>query len=177
MTLLPSWVRTPGSSRRRVGEQGASAVEFALVLPVLVTIVGAIIDFGFIFAQQITFNTAARDAARSAVVKDFSGSRLTCAQIATRARAGATTTAGAVGANPTQVAVTVTGNGGSCSLAAGSTSPSGTTVYPCAGSGESTATSTSTTVTITYASSPPFPVPFMGPVNLTARGDFQCEYT
>lgn len=179
MTLPPSGVRTPGSSRRRVGEQGASAVEFALVLPVLVMIVGAIIDFGFIFSQQITFNTAARDAARSAVTKDFSGTRLTCAQVATRARNGAAASAGAVGANATQVAVTVTGNGGSCALAAGATTPSGASVYPCAGSAgpTPTPTSTSTTVTITYASSPPFPVPFMGTVNLTARGDFQCEYT
>ena len=32
-------------------------------------------------------------------------------------------------------------------------------------------------VQLTYTSSPPFPVPFMGSVNLGSKGNFQCEYT
>ena len=32
-------------------------------------------------------------------------------------------------------------------------------------------------VTLTYASSPPFPVPFMGTLDLGSKGNFQCEYT
>ena len=31
--------------------------------------------------------------------------------------------------------------------------------------------------TLTYASSPPFPVPFMGTLTLGSKGNFQCEYT
>src|SRR6478736_2719682 len=81
---------------RRRPERGASAVEFALVLPVLFLIIGAIIDFGFIFAQQISFNTSARDAARAGVLPTVAGSKQTCAQVANRARLAASS--GAVGA-------------------------------------------------------------------------------
>jgi Flp pilus assembly protein TadG len=158
-----------------VDESGASAVEFALVLPVLIVIIGAIIDFGFVFSQQITFNTASRDAARSAVRQDLSGARPSCATVATNARASAASGAGAIGANPTAIAVSVAGPGGSCTLPAGSVSATGTNVYPCVGS--SGASNPRTQVTLSYGTTPPFPVPFMGAMTLTARGDFTCEYT
>ena len=159
---------------RRRPESGASAVEFALVLPVLLLIIGAIIDFGFIFAQQIAFNTSARDAARAGVLPSIAGAKQTCGQIASRARVGASS--GAVGASPQRIAVTVTGAGGTCSLAPGSAAPSGASgAFPCTGS--ATKTPTDIQVTLSYASSPPFPVPFMGAVNLGSKGNFQCEYT
>lgn len=51
-----------GTSPRR--DRGAAAVEFALLLPVLFLIIGAIIDFGrFFYTQNITVN-AAREGAR-----------------------------------------------------------------------------------------------------------------
>ncbi len=142
------------------------------MLPVLILVVGAIIDFGFVFAQQITFNTAARDASRAGVVKPFSGSPPSCATIATKARDGST----AVGVQKTAVAVTVTGPGATCSLPSGASTASGNTTWtPCTGSASSG--TTRLLVTMSYASSPPFPVPFMGTTTLTSRGDFQCEYT
>lgn len=50
--------------RWRRGERGAAAVEFALLLPFLLLIIGAIVDFGrFFYAQNITVN-AAREGAR-----------------------------------------------------------------------------------------------------------------
>jgi Flp pilus assembly protein TadG len=163
------------SGRKPISETGVSAVEFALVLPVLVLIVGAIVDFGFLFSQQIAFNTAARDAARSAVRQDLSGARPSCATVATNARASAASGAGAIGANATAIAVSVVGPDGSCSLPAGSVSASGAALYPCVGS--SGASTPRTQVTLSYASTPPFPLPFMGAMTLTARGDFTCEYT
>lgn len=149
-------------------------MEFALVLPALVLVLGAIIDFGFIFSQQIQMNTAARDAARAGVVSaNLSGTGITCSEVANRGRNGS---AGAVGLSPTSVGVSVVGPGASCTLAAGSGSAGGSASgKPCAGS--ASAGTTSLAVTLTYASSPPFPVPFLGTMNLTAKGDFQCEYT
>jgi Flp pilus assembly protein TadG len=48
-------------------ESGASAVEFALVLPLLLLILFAIIEFGWFFANRIVLTNAVSDAARAAV--------------------------------------------------------------------------------------------------------------
>jgi Flp pilus assembly pilin Flp len=45
-------------------ERGAAAVEFAIVMILLITIVGAIIDFGFMFNAQISLTHAAREGVR-----------------------------------------------------------------------------------------------------------------
>jgi len=52
--------------RRR--DRGAQAVEFALVLPLLLLIIFAIIDFGRMLNAQITINEAAREGARAAAL-------------------------------------------------------------------------------------------------------------
>jgi hypothetical protein len=52
----------PGASKPR--DRGAAAVEFALVLPVLLLILFAIIDFGRLLNAQITLSQAAREGAR-----------------------------------------------------------------------------------------------------------------
>ena len=44
--------------------RGAAAVEFALVFPLLLIMLFAIIDFGWIFNQQLTLTEAAREGAR-----------------------------------------------------------------------------------------------------------------
>lgn len=49
-------------------ERGQAMVEFALVLPVLLTLLCGIIDFGWIYYNQITLNNAAREGARYAVI-------------------------------------------------------------------------------------------------------------
>ncbi|MGN9812305.1 TadE/TadG family type IV pilus assembly protein [Micromonospora sp. BQ11] len=46
-------------------DRGAAAVEMALVLPLLLLLVFAIIDFGRMLNTQITLTEAARDAART----------------------------------------------------------------------------------------------------------------
>lgn len=56
--------RWPGRSR----EDGAAAVELALVLPLLLLLVFGIIDFGRLFNAQITLSAAAREGARWAAL-------------------------------------------------------------------------------------------------------------
>jgi Flp pilus assembly protein TadG len=53
---------------RRRGEAGASAVEFALVLPLLLVLVFGIIEFGLAFNRQQAFHAASREAARLVAV-------------------------------------------------------------------------------------------------------------
>ena len=45
-------------------ERGAAAVEFALVLPLLLALVFGIVEFGWTFNQQISLSNAARESAR-----------------------------------------------------------------------------------------------------------------
>jgi Flp pilus assembly protein TadG len=45
-------------------EQGAAAVEFALVITLLMAILGGIVDFGFLFNAQISLTHAAREGVR-----------------------------------------------------------------------------------------------------------------
>lgn len=49
---------------RRRDQEGAAAVEFALVLPLLLMLVFGIIDFGYLVNRSSMVNNAARDAAR-----------------------------------------------------------------------------------------------------------------
>jgi Flp pilus assembly pilin Flp len=55
--------------RRRAGEHGAAAVEFALLLPLLLLILTGVIEFGRVWSQYQTFQGAARQGARCAAVK------------------------------------------------------------------------------------------------------------
>ncbi|MBA7508123.1 hypothetical protein ES705_00043 [subsurface metagenome] len=49
-------------------EKGASAVEFALILPILIMLVFGIVQFGIAFNNYITITHAAREGARIAAV-------------------------------------------------------------------------------------------------------------
>ena len=62
------------SCRPGARDRGASAVEFALVLPLLLLIVFGIIDFGRALNAQITLTQAAREGARLDAVGDDQGS-------------------------------------------------------------------------------------------------------
>jgi Flp pilus assembly protein TadG len=55
------------------GERGAVAVEFALVAPLLLLIVVAIVEFAFFFNLQISVTQAAREAARTMAITNNAG--------------------------------------------------------------------------------------------------------
>ncbi|MBT2552948.1 TadE/TadG family type IV pilus assembly protein [Arthrobacter sp. ISL-5] len=58
----------PKCSASRIGEKGAAAVEFALILPILLMLVLGIFEFGRAFNIQVALSEAAREAARYAAV-------------------------------------------------------------------------------------------------------------
>lgn len=49
-------------------ERGAAAVEFAIILPVLLLVIAGIVDFGRAYFTQIELTNAAREGARAAVM-------------------------------------------------------------------------------------------------------------
>ena len=53
---------------RRNREKGASLVEFAVVLPLLLLLVFGIMEAGWLFSQQVEVRNASREGARLAVV-------------------------------------------------------------------------------------------------------------
>lgn len=87
-------------------ERGASAVEFALVLPVLLAILLGIMEFGFLFNQQASATNAAREGARYAAVH-YPDAGFSAANAVGAARAAAPTL-------PVSTAITITFSGGSC---------------------------------------------------------------
>jgi len=54
--------------RTRRSDGGAALVEFALVMPILVLILGGIVEFGWLFAQNLNVRHGAREGARLVAV-------------------------------------------------------------------------------------------------------------
>jgi Flp pilus assembly protein TadG len=70
---------------RRRTDDGASAVEIALVIPILLALVFGIISFGALFAQQLALNNGVRQGARLAVVEGSTANQ-SCASVVTAVR-------------------------------------------------------------------------------------------
>jgi Flp pilus assembly protein TadG len=80
-TLLPveGGARSVKTSRARArSERGASLVEMAIVIPVLLLIVFGIIEFGFAINHNIDVTQGVREAARQGTVANFSGGIAGC---------------------------------------------------------------------------------------------------
>lgn len=158
-----------GHSRRR-SDAGAAAVEFALVLPILLLLVFGIITWGMIFAAQLSLNSSARDAARAGVVQPLLGSAMSCDAIAQAARSGATT----MGlSDTTKIKVTVSGKSGGtvCTLAGAAATTNGS-IHLCTGS----TVGQQLTVVLSYTAKSLVPLAPPSSIDLSATGAFQCEY-
>lgn len=59
--------------QRANNEEGAAALEFALVLPLLIMVVFGIVEFGRIYSQYQVYQGAAREGARYAAVRSGAG--------------------------------------------------------------------------------------------------------
>jgi Flp pilus assembly protein TadG len=169
------------SARRTAGgrdsQAGAAAVEFALVLPILLLLVFGIIQFGFFLAQQNALNGAVRTGARYGSVNAFAAFTATphtCASVITKVRNAATT----IGMDGSAVAVTVSVGGTlKCQSAANASVPVNV-VPPCKGAPNiDPATPQTLTVNATFQSNFFVPVPLAGnSLTLKSGGGYQCEY-
>ena len=146
-------------------EDGAAAVEFALVMPILLMILFGIISFGIMLAQNMALNNGAREGARFGVVDGK-----TCAAITTAAKDAS------VSVNMRSADVTVTIKRGQTAAAAqAAASPcTSSTVKPCAGS----VSGDSLFVTTEFTSKVLVPVPGIADsLALDGVGVFRCEFS
>jgi Flp pilus assembly protein TadG len=86
--MMRGRLKLPDFARLLSNRRGAAAVEFALVLPVLLAILMGIMDFGRAWNQMQVITDAAREGTRRAVVRDGAVKSTTVpAAIATRLNA------------------------------------------------------------------------------------------
>lgn len=148
--------------RRSRNDEGAAAVEFALVLPLLLLFLFGIITFGIVFAQNLALGNGARQAARLGAVEGN-----TCAEIWAEAQDNATS----VGMTGADVDISVTRVGtGPALTGCDETS----TVEPC----DDSQPGQSLRVQVAFAS--PVMVPVAGlpdEIDLEGSGEFRCEFS
>ena len=142
-------MRTPRSRLR--GQGGAVAVEFALILPVLVLLVTGSIEFGRVYSQLQVYQGAAREGARCAAVQAASPVGSVC-DIQTRIQEH---TAGYTVPSSVSVSVSPGGNG----------SP-----YACSGR-------RGATVSVSWPQTFELNIPFWANASITRTivGVFRCE--
>jgi len=144
-------------------QRGASAVEFALVMPILFLLLFAIIIYGMIFAQDLSLSNSARQAARSGVVTTAD-----CASIKKTAQDNA----GTIGMSGADTAVTIERGTSEDSATPYCTSAGEDTEQPCA----SQPPNTNLYVTLDHAVAKILPfVPT--PDSISGKGVFRCEFS
>ncbi len=144
-----------------MAKRGAAAVEFALVVPLLIMMMFGIIGFGILLAQTLALGNAAREAARYGVVDGR-----TCAQVIAAAKS-ASNSISMRGAN-----VTVTVRRGQ--TAPGSNVCASSTNKPCTGS----VAGDSVYVQVAYTSKLIIPLALVDDsVDIKGSGVFRCEFS
>ena len=104
----------------RKGENGAAAIEFAIILPVVVLLLIGIIEFSILLYDKQMITNASREGARAGIVYVDTCPRLTEAQIAAVVNTYAQNNLLSFGtALPTTVTVPNDGGGGTCDLISG----------------------------------------------------------
>lgn len=163
--------RVRAAARR---DDGASAVEFALVLPLLLLLVFGIISFGLYFAGSLGLSNASREAARYGVVQNR-----TCTDIATTLRDSAD---GTLGINyPIAFTISRPASSGTVGCS-GSIAASGTITYA---SGASTivcqgSKTNQDELTVTTSATADFFVPLWlvdDSFPLDSKGTYRCEFS
>jgi hypothetical protein len=148
-----------------------AAVEFAIVVPLLLVLVFGVISFGFVLAQKAGISNGVRTGARYGSVNSYSESH-TCGNVIKETRDSATTIGISDG---TEVAVTVKrGEATICSAAIDAATPAGGPA-PCSSS--STPDDTETLyVEATFPAEISIPGMSFAPFDLESTGAYQCEY-
>jgi len=90
---------------KRFDERGAAAVEFALLLPLLMLILFGVVEFGMIMYSREVITNASREGARTGIVQ------VTPKPTAGQIRAVVTNYLTGTGINPATVAIAVAGAG------------------------------------------------------------------
>jgi Flp pilus assembly protein TadG len=154
--------------RARQEDDGAAALEFGIIAPVLVLLVFGIMSFGLLFAQTLSMDNAARQGARFGAV----GER-TCSALITETRTASAT----IGVNTSNVTVKILRGQslGSATDITGvapcsNTSPAPST--PCYGS----APGDNVYVRASYQSRLLIPLFKTGDFTVGGTGVFRCEY-
>jgi Flp pilus assembly protein TadG len=170
-------VRTP--ARPRHHERGASAVEFALLVPLLVMLVFGVINFGIVLAQKQSLSSAARAGARLGSVNLYEADSHNCGKVIDQTRAEAQTIAMA----GTSVTVEVL-RGSSLATATrvcstdSSLTPNSTSAAPCANGSLAAGATENLYVRATRPDTeigiPATPI--AATFDLSSTGAFQCEY-
>jgi Flp pilus assembly protein TadG len=104
--------RETHEAREARKERGAAALEFALALPLLMTLVLGLIDFGYLFYLQLVVQNAAREGARAGSLfidgrSVTEAQRVAQAYLASLNLSTAGVSAQLTGANPTLVDVSI----------------------------------------------------------------------
>ncbi len=136
-------------------DEGVEAVEFALVVPVLLMLIAGIVNLGFAFNAATVVTTAARDAARAASL----GAQSASAVIG----AARTDLVSLPGGATTPVTVTCQRTGSTCDFTAVATSTS----FPIMGD--------TVTVTVSYVNRWPIPIVLVGQTTITRSSQMRIE--